>query len=141
MTSDDKILWRERWLGCINELTSLNLQKKSWLDKTHTNPHWSFVEFMCSYFDDLGIDDNYKYPIDKGLLTDQEFETIKNWHEALDKYNSPKNNDYDHQAILTDPKWLDILQIGLTMKSKLASTLNETEKKILTDEINHLNFV
>ena len=141
MTSDDKNLWRERWLRCLNELTSLDLQKKSWLDKTHSNPHWSFIEFICSYFDELGIDDNYKYPIDNGLLTDQEFEIIKDWHEALDKYNPPKNDDYDHTAILTDPKWLDILQSGLTMKSKLASTLNETEKKILTEEINYLNFV
>jgi len=141
MINDDKILWRERWLGCINELTSLDLQKKSWLDKTHSNPHWSFVEFMCSYFDDLGIGDNYKYPIDNGWLTDQEFEIIKDWHEALDKYNSPKNDNYDHKAILTDPKWLDILQSGLRMKSKLASTLNETEKKILTEEINYFDFV
>ena len=141
MTSDDKKIWRERWLGCINELTSLDLQKKSWLDKTHTNPHWSFVEFMCSYFDDLSIDDNYKYQIDNGWLTDQELEIIKDWHEALDKYNAPKNDDYDHEAILKDPKWLDILQSGQIMKSKLASTLNETEKKILTEETNYLNFV
>ncbi|HSC53163.1 MAG TPA: hypothetical protein VLC98_06085 [Phnomibacter sp.] len=134
MTSDDKNLWRERWLGCINELTSLDLQKKSWLDKTHTNRHWSFVELICSYFDDLGINDNYKNPLDKGWVTGHEFEIIKDWHEALDKYDSPKNDDYDHAAILNDHKWLDILQSGLTMKSKLALTLNETEKKILTEE-------
>ncbi|MCU0402724.1 MAG: hypothetical protein MUE75_17260 [Algoriphagus sp.] len=133
MTSDEKNLWRERWLGCINELTSLDLQKKSWLERTHINQHWSFVEFMCSYFDDLGIDDHYKHPIDKGWLTDQEFEIIKNWHEALDKYNTTKNYDYDHAAILDDPNWLEILHIGLTMKSKLAQTLNEKEKKILTE--------
>lgn len=141
MTHDDKKIWREKWLSSINELTSLDLQKKSWLDKTHTNPHWSFVEFMSCYFDDLGIENNYKYPIDNSFLTDQEFEIIKYWHEVLDKYNPPKNDDYEHEAILTDPKWLDILQTGLTMKNKLASTLNETEKKILTEEINYLNSV
>ena len=141
MTNNDKTLWREKWLSCINELTSLDLQKKSWLDRTHTNPHWSFVEFMCSYFDDLAIDDNYKYPLDKGWLTDQEFEIIKDWHEALDKYDSPKNDDYNHEAILNDSKWLDILQCGLTMKGKLAATSNERETRILTDEINYLKFV
>lgn len=132
MTNNDKNLWRERWLDCINELTSLDLQKKSWLDRTQTNPHWSFVEFMCSYFDDLAIDDNYKFLLEKYWLTNQEFEIIKDWHEALDKYVSPKNDDYDHAAILTDQKWLDILQIGLTMKRKLATILNEKEVKILT---------
>lgn len=140
MITDDKNLWRERWLGCINELTSHDLQKKSWQDKTHTNPHWSFVEFMSSYFDDLGIDDHYKNTIEKGWLTVQEFEIIKDWHEALNKYDSSNNDDYDHAAILNDPKWLDILRIGLTMKSILAQTLNEPERKILTEEINFLNF-
>ena len=141
MKNDDKNLWRERWLVCINELTSLDLQKKSWLDKKHTNPHWSFIEFMCNYFDDLGIDDHYRYPIEKGWLTNQEFEIIKDWHEVLDKYDSPNNNDYDHSTILNDLKWLDILQIGLKMKSKLASTLNDTEQKTLNEEIDYLNFL
>lgn len=141
MTSDDKNLWRERWLGCINELTSLDLQKKSWLDKTQTNPHWSFVEFMCSYFDDLVIDDNYKFPLDKGWLTASEFEIIKDWHYALDKYESPKKDDYDNEAILNDSKWLDILQNGLIMKEKLAETLSEKETKILIEEIDYLKFV
>jgi len=140
MIDEAKILWRNRWLDCINELTSLDLQNKSWLDKTHKNPHWSFVEFMCSYFDDLGIDDSYKYPLDKGWVTDKEFEIIRDWHEKLDKYNSPKNDDYDHVRILNDPKWLDILQSGLIIKRKLALILNEAEKKILNEEINYLKF-
>jgi|GEM_PF-5637445 hypothetical protein len=63
MTSNDKHLWIERWLGCINELTSLDFQKISWFNRTHTNPHWSFVEFMCSYFDDLAIDEYYEYQL------------------------------------------------------------------------------
>ncbi len=141
MTNNDKDNWRERWLGCINELTSLELQKKSWLDRTHTNPHWSFVEFMSSYFDDLAIDDNYKYPLDNSLVTRQEYEIIKDWDEALDKYDSPKNDDYDNEAILNDPKWLDILQTGVNSKIKLAEQLSETEKQFLTDEIDHLKYV
>lgn len=141
MLSNDKDLWRERWLGCINELTSLDLQKKSWLDRTQRNPHWSFVEFMCSYFDDLVIDDNYKYPLDKNWVTNQEFEIIKDWHEALDKYDSPKNDDYDHEAVLNDSKWLEILQIGVNSKNKLAETLSETEKQILTEEIDYLKYI
>ena len=141
MTSSTKNLWRERWLGCINELTSLDLQRESWFDRTHTNPHWSFVEFMCSYFDDLAIDENYKYQLDNSWITSQEFEIIKDWHESLDKYNSPKKDDYDHEAILNDSKWLEILQSGVAMKSKLAVRLNEKETEILTEKINYLKFV
>ena len=137
MTSNEKDLWRERWLGCINELTSLDLQKRSWLDKTHTNPHWSFVEFMCSYFDDLAIDDNYKYPLDKGWVTKKEYEIIEDWHIILDRYDSPKNDDYDNEAILNDPKWIEILQIGVVTRNELAKILNETERQFLTEEIDY----
>ncbi len=141
MTNNDKDEWRKRWLYSINELTSFDLQKKSWLNRTHTNPHWSFVEFMCCYFDDLVIDDNYKYQFDKGWVTSEELEIIKAWHEALDKYDSPKNEDYNHEAILKDPKWLDILQIGVKSKHKLAEIVSESEKQILIEEVDYLKFV
>ena len=130
--------WRTRWLTSINELTSLDLQKKSWLDPKVRNPHWSFIEFMCKYFDDLALDDNYKDPLQSGLITIQEFEIIQEWHEGLNKYNSPKNDDNDHEAILNDPSWLKILQLGLIAKSELTKTLNQLEKKILIEEINYL---
>ncbi len=135
MASDDKNLWRERWLACINELTSFDLQKRSWLDKTNTNPHWSFVEFLSNYFDDLGIEDSYEYPLEKGWLTSQEFEIIKDWHETLINYRSPRFEDYNHDAILNDPSWLAILQKGLDVKNRLALTLTEIEGKILTRDI------
>ena len=141
MTSDDKNLWRERWLSCINQLTSLDLQKKSWLDKTHTNPHWSFVEFMCSYFDDLAIEDTYNYQLDKGWVTKLEFKIIKNWHIALDNYKSPKNDDYDNEAILDDPKWIEILRNGMEIRNELGKTLNDTERQFLTEEIDYLKYI
>ena len=125
----------------INELTSLDLQKKSWLDRTHTNPHWSFVEFMCSYFDDLAIDENYKYQLDKDWVTKKEYEIIEDWHIALDKYNSPKKDDYDNEAILNDPKWLEISQIGVATRNDLAKILNDTERQFLTAEIDYLKYI
>lgn len=141
MINKEKIEWRKRWLSSINELTSFDLQKKSWFDKTHSNPHWSFVEFMCSYFDDLAIDDNYKYQLDKGRVTKKEYELIEDWHIALDKYNSPKNDNFDNEAILNDPNWLNILEIGIKAKEELVKTLNESEIDFLTEEIDYLKYV
>lgn len=137
MTNKD--IWRKRWLSCINKLTSLDLQRKSWLDKTNTNPHWTFVEFMCTYFDDLAIDNSYKYQLEKEWVLKQEFEIIKEWHEELDKFHSPQNDDYDHEAILNDPKWLEIVQMGVNARNKLAKTLSERERQFLTDEIDYFN--
>ena len=35
-------------------------------------------------------------------------------------------------------KWFDILRTGVSVKNKLAETLNPFEKKFLTEEINYL---
>ena len=138
---DQRKLWRDRWLDCINELTSFRLQQESWLDISHTNPHWSFVEFMCCYFDDLSIADNYTDHIAKGFVSQKEFDVISQWHEELDNYTSPNNDDYDHQAILNDSKWLDIVKCGEVAKNNLAKILSDDERQILTQKINYLNFI
>lgn len=141
MAENGKELWRERWLECVNELTSLELQMKSWLDTTQTNPHWSFIEFMCIYFDDLHLDDHYQYFLNKGWITSEEFEIIKDWHEALDKYKSPRNDDHDRQSILNDPKWREIVEKGINSKNKLVEVVSSKEKQILTKEIDYLKYV
>lgn len=128
-------LWRNRWLSCLNELTSLKLQRESWLDKTNTNPHWSFVEFICSYFDDLEIDNNYEYQLKKGWVSKKEFETIKQWHELLDKYNSPKNDDYNHISIIEDKTWKLIVQEGQKAIRELYKNLSKKEVQILIEVI------
>jgi hypothetical protein len=133
-------LWRNRWLDCINELTSFELQKESWLDKSNSNPHWSFVEVMCCYFDDLGIDNNYEYQLKKNWISENEFEIIKTWHNLLDNYTSPKKDDYDVEAILMDEEWLLILKEGQKAKSELSKLLNEEEIKILNEKIDYTQF-
>ena len=137
---DLKKVWRPNWLSRINELTSLELQKRSWLDNDAPSPHWSFVEFMCSYFDDLGVENAYKDPLVRGLLSKQEFDIIKEWHDVLDKYNSPNDDDYNVANILSDPKWLEILELGIVAKNNLAKVLSESERQFLTEEIDHRKY-
>ena len=125
--------WRKRWLSSINELTSIELQRTSWLDKENTNPHWSFVEFMCCYFDDLVIDDNYKYQLENNWITETEYQIILKWHSELDNYEAPSKDDYDVVKILEDKNWLRIVDLGEKVKEKLANQLPENEIKILTE--------
>ena len=137
MNDEQKQLWRNRWLSCINELTSFDLQRKSWLDKSNTNPHWTFVEFMCSYFDDLGFENNYDNEIAEGLISEKEFESIRIWHELLDKYDSPTNDDYDVEAILADKEWQMIVETGRNAKNELSRLLCKEEYDILNEEIDY----
>lgn len=138
---NQKKLWRDRWLSCINELTSFELQRKSWVDKSNTNPHWSFVEFMCSYFDDLGIDNNYEFQLKKDWITKKELDSIAAWHELLDKYKSPKKDDYDVEAILTDKKWLMIIEEGEKAKNELSGNISDEENRTLLEEIDYKQYL
>ena len=128
--------WRENWLKSINELTSFEIQKKTWLDFENANPHWSFIEFISCYFDDLVISENYDDEIKTGLVTKEEYETIKEWHNLIAEYKAPNNDNYNHEKILEDKIWVEILKIGEKAKRDLSGIINKTEKKILEKEIN-----
>ena len=123
--------WRENWLLCINRLTSFDLQIKMWLDQSGNNPHWSYSEFMCCYIDDLDIDDDYASAMQDKLITPDEFRLIRIWHEALRNYSNTIKDVYDHQAILEDPKWLGIVNLGLNQKIKLAEIVSVAERSYL----------
>jgi hypothetical protein len=132
-----RTLLRTRWLNSINQLTSLELQQKSWLDINKDSPRWSFVEFCCMYLDDLSFNDTYSNWIEEGIITKKEYKTIKNWHEALLKYEAPQGDHYNHSAILNDPLWQQIVQLGFTSKKRLAVLLIKEERVILIDKIHY----
>ena len=135
-----KLNWRPRWLSSINELTDLELQKISWLDAKVENPHWTYVEFMCSYLNDLGLENNYKDPLERKLITTEELQIIMEWHKKLTEYEAPNKEHYNHTEILNDSKWTEILKLGLNSRLKLADIICEEEKKILTEKINYLAY-
>ena len=131
--NSSKETWRQNWLSSINELTSLDIQTRMWLAPENQNPHWTFIEFMCCYFDDLLVDKGYDVELASGLISYEEFEIIKEWHETIAKYESPNKNDYDNSAILNDPKWQDILRLGKIAKARLSKIIDGKESQFLSD--------
>lgn len=61
-------IWRIRWLDSLLELSDLKLQQR-WLDKTNLNPHWSYIEFCCCYFDDLNLTEGYDYWLQENIVS------------------------------------------------------------------------
>jgi hypothetical protein len=119
--SDEELreLWRVRWKSSVEELTSLERQRETWLDTSEPSVHYSFVEFMCCYFDDLLCGLSYSQLVESGYVSEQEMAILIEWHNALDRYKSPQNDDYDDAAILNDPKWLQIVDLGAIAWEKL----------------------
>ena len=60
---------RLSWLSCLNEFANIELQRRMWLDPANTNPHWSDVEIMCSYLDDVLVDRSYDTLVAQGLVS------------------------------------------------------------------------
>ncbi|WP_139816219.1 hypothetical protein, partial [Planktotalea arctica] len=65
--------WRERWLSSIEEFANFETQRQTWLDNENTNLHYTFVEYMCCYFDDLNLSDGgYAWALKEGLVSKEE---------------------------------------------------------------------
>jgi len=125
--------WRELWLDSINELTTYDLQEKSWLDKIiiTKSAHWTYSEFMCCYFDDTLCDFNYSHYIENKWITSQEYDIIKVWHNKLTLYEPPNNDPHNHNRILKDKNWRNILTKGEEARIRLQELIPESEKKLL----------
>ena len=127
----DKETWRRNWILMIKDLTNLEYQKRTWFDSNNTNPYYSFIEFMCSYFDDLDLSEGYQKHIESELVTKAEYETISDWHKLLSEYESPNNYDYDNRAVLNDKNWLKIIDLGKKSLKSLKSNLDKFERSLL----------
>ena len=126
--------WRTRWLSSIQEFADDETQKRLWLDRENTNPHFSFVEYICCYFDDLGLSDgNYDWALNEGLLSADEVAAVADFHRAADAYDSP-TDDYDHEAILADPEWALVVAAAKRAQDSLAQLIDDShERRVLLE--------
>lgn len=127
-------VWRLNWLGALGSLANIEMQQR-WRDQSIRNPAWSYVEFMCKYFDDLGwSEDGYEEKIRSGFVTRDEHDCIRDFHISLDSYKEP-NGEHDQSAILSDPAWLKIVELGRHSIIELGKLISDPKEKIALFEI------
>jgi hypothetical protein len=123
MTSgaDDRPIdqWRILWLDSLWQLGSLELQRATWLNSENGNPHWSFVEFCESYFEQFDLRNGYAYAIRNGIVSKAEAEAVREFHEALARYQAPGGDDFAHVAILEDPKWHAVVELAASAAERV----------------------
>jgi hypothetical protein len=119
---------RTSWFGLVAEIADLDLQRRTWLDKANRNPHWSYVEFVCSFPDD----DQLEHAHRAGWLSKRELEILGGLHRVLDAHSPPGGDDYANAAVLDDPAWHAVVATAEHARQQLlAIVLNRSERAIL----------
>lgn len=129
--TDFRRTWRQNWLNCLREFADEDLQRRMWLDPGSRNPHWSYIEFMCSYFDDTLHSRNYDWAIGEGLVTDQEVATVASLHYLLEHHEAPGGDDFDNERILKDQSWAEIVHAAKSSIGELASILKDPAERAI----------
>ncbi len=125
-------MWRQEWLGRIAALADGGRQRQTWLDPTNTNPHWSYVELMCGYFDDTLRGDTYDWALTEGLVTAQEVRIVSRLHQLLRCHKVP--DDLDHAQILADPAWTEIVAEAEKVRRGLLAWLTDPDERSALQE-------
>jgi hypothetical protein len=128
--SDDAVArqLRRSWFSSVQQVSDLALQRRTWLDPTNRNPHWSYVEFASSYPDSSQLAGAYA----DGWLTAGEFGILSELRRAIDAHSAPKGNNYDLAAILEDPAWHVVVEVAERARLQLLTTITDhSERQML----------
>ncbi|MFC2110596.1 hypothetical protein ACFLSU_08520, partial [Bacteroidota bacterium] len=123
---------RTRWIESIFELAHSEFQKRLWIEADYENSVGDFTECVCSYFNDLNLDNGYSEFIEKGIISKTEFEIVAELHSEFNKYveRTEKQNLSD-KNVLKDVEWINITKLGLKTWNKLKKNVELTYDKEL----------
>ena len=124
---DQRRQWRLTWLTAIQAFSDGETQNSRWLDPAELNPAHSFVECMCSYFDDARLREKsaYERKLTSGHVCVEEVAAVADFHVLAGRYKSPSGDDYDHEAILRDEKWLKVVDAAERSRQRLLSLITD----------------
>ncbi len=119
---------RRMWFCSVNEISDIGLQRRTWLDATNRNPHWSYIEFIESY----PKDDQLQHAVKQGWLSAEEFGILSELRRILVAHSPPRGDDYDNAAVLEDPAWHSVVETAERAKQQLLSiTTDQIEREML----------
>ncbi len=117
-----RLLWRQELKENLQDLSSLDFQRKVWIENSLPEIWWDWVEAICGYFDDLGMDyDDSKKQVGleahvkSGELTSAEADLLRPFNDAFHLYtrdtpNHPTIEEYE--KIINDPEWIKITKLA-----------------------------
>lgn len=116
---------RRMWFLSIYELSNIDLQRRTWLDRSNTNPHWSYVEFVEMY----PQPEQLSHALNHGWLSTQEFEILQKFRGLLESHTPPAGDFYDHDAILADPAWHAVAEAAESARQQLLAITTDRQDR------------
>ena len=93
--------WIYYW---IKEASDIKQQKMHWLNEDNIDGGVSsYVELMCSLFDDLNFDDFVENTVSTLGFSDELINSLHDFRDELRNYIAEDDND--DEAIIKDPNW------------------------------------
>jgi hypothetical protein len=127
ITPEDLASLRRQWFGSVYEIADIAYQRRTWLTPPTNSPHWSYVEFCCSYPDA----DQLRFARDHGHLSSREFALLSAISVAIQSHRAKDDND--SAAILDDPGWHSVVAKAEAVRRQLlAITMDTVERNYLT---------
>ena len=121
---------RRWWFGSVYEIADIEYQRRTWLNPPTNSPHWSYVEFCCSYPDA----DQLQFARDRGHLSAKEFELLAAINEKLISYRA--RDQYDNRAILEDRDWHALVAKAEQIRQQLLTlTVDPIEQSYLMGQM------
>jgi len=119
LISDGRLGWRARWLKSIQEFADYATQRRMWLDITNTNPHWSPIEYLEGHFHDSAL----SRAMEEGYLGLDEASLLEDFQSLVAAYDH--QNLYDYEAVLEDPRWLEVVAAACRAQTNLLELLTD----------------
>jgi hypothetical protein len=123
---------RKGLIYCLHEFSSKELQSY-WVTPANNGLVVSFSECMCTYFDDLGLEEGLEKAVTEGWLSKKETEILSIFHSSAELYN-PKD-DYDHENILNDKAWIEVRNKAAKAWYKFKETLSDKNELELMNKL------
>ncbi|KOS06912.1 hypothetical protein AM493_13385 [Flavobacterium akiainvivens] len=112
------------------EFTDITFQHKVWLEGFYPDVASNYTEALCSYFDDLDLNEGYDNFVNQGFASAQEAAIVIPFHKMLDNYIGSINKEgLTDIVVLNDPDWHEVVNFGFATWQQLKAHLNNTEEQ------------
>jgi hypothetical protein len=117
---------RRSWLKSIFEFAHQEFQHRLWVQADYPDIIGNYTEAICTYFDDLNLDEGYKDFIKDGIIDQVDYSIIAEFHNELEKYtDKPDKKNLSDKHVLLDPEWRILTSIAKSTWDKLKIVISD----------------